>query len=156
MRKLFLLLAVLVLPSSELAAAAKPKGCLTTAEIQAEQEIRHGVFLREAASRCDVEYTKGTRQSWDTFYTQAAPRFAKAKDKRIKAWQREFPDNWQRALTTADGRVVTYHRNYPLSGAYCQSVEDLVQAVTKKGYAGFSKQANTIQNEVIGDYKVCR
>lgn len=153
MRTLLLLVALL-LPFSE--AVAKPKKCLTTAEIQAEQEIRHGIFLREAASRCDTAYVKGTRQAWDTFYTQAAPRFGKAKDKRIKAWQREFPDTWQRDLTIADGRIVTYHRHFPLSRAYCEGVDDLVQLVVKKGYAGFSKQAKTIQNEVIADYKVCR
>ena len=144
-----------LLLSGEAVAAAKPKRCLSPPEIQAEQEVRHGIFLREAAKRCD-EYTKGSRTAWDSFNAQAAPRFAKAVDKRLKAWQREFPEDWQRAMITADGRLVSYHRYFPLSRAYCESVNDLVQEVAKKGYTAFTKQAKTVQNEVIGDYKVCR
>jgi hypothetical protein len=137
-------------------AAAKPKHCLTVAELRAEQEVRHGIFLREASRDCEGEYVKGIRQKWQDFETKFGPKFRQQNDKRVRAFQREFPNDWRRLMTSADGRLVTYHRNTPLTRAYCDNVEELVQDITAGAYGVFADQAKTIQDEVIGEYKACR
>lgn len=135
--------------------AAKPKRCLVEGEVRAEQDVRHGVFLREASARCEGQYVTGTKKLWAEFIAKAGDKLGKANDKRAKVYQREFPDDWKHQLTIADGRIVTYHRHYPLTGAYCKNVERLIGDAARKGYAAFAKQAATVQNEVISEYKTC-
>jgi hypothetical protein len=136
-------------------AAAKPKHCLSKKEIQSEQIVRHGVFLREASRACEGIYVTGVRQAWENFVVRFNDRFKKANDDRIKAFQREFPDNWKRMITSADGQIVTYYRYFPLTKAYCENVDGLIGDLTG-GFGGFTNQAETIQNEVLSDYKNCQ
>ncbi|MGE5506497.1 MAG: hypothetical protein ACM31L_18890 [Actinomycetota bacterium] len=136
-------------------ALAKPKHCLSKGEVRSEQIIRHGVFLREAANACEGTYVSGVRKAWEDFVVRFNDRFKKANDDRIKAFQREFPDNWKRMITSADGQIVTYHRHTPLTKGYCENVDELVKELSG-GFNAFTTQAETIQNEVLSDYKNCR
>lgn len=137
-------------------AVAKVKRCFSAVEIRAEQEVRHGVFLRESANRCEGPWVVGMKPVWDDFALRFAAKLAKATDRRSKAYQREFPDRWPNVLTHADGRIVTYYRHFPLTRAYCENVNALVTEVGRRGWGGFSEQAKTIQNEVIGEVKACQ
>lgn len=147
----------LALLSSHAAMAAKPKHCFSPPEITAEREIRHGIYLREAARRCDEQqYTKGLNDKWQKFEGANGTRFKAAMDKRKRAWSREFPDDWQYKINHADGRLVTYARNIPRTQGFCDNIDDLMTEVDKRGYGGFSAQAKRIQNEVVADYKECQ
>lgn len=150
----FLALLIGLAPSS--AAWAKPKGCFSQPEIVAEQEIRHGIFLREAAKLCDGRFLKGSDALWRKFATANDLKFKTANDKRKRAWQREFPDDWQYKITHADGALVTFNRNIPLTQGFCDNVDDLLQTVSKRGYAGLSGQAKLLRNEVVQDYRICQ
>lgn len=152
-RLAFVLAVLCLLPGP---AGAKPKHCLTEAEIKVEQEVRHGVFLREASRRCGEELTPGTKQTWDGFAEKSAEKFNRATDRRAKVYQREYEDIWQRQLTYSDGRMVTYYRHFPLTRAYCENVKKLLDGVARRGYGAFAEQAATVQNEVLADYKICR
>jgi len=150
---------VLVLMSSlalSAPALAKPRSCFTTPEITAEREIRHGIYMREAAKRCDGEWIKGSNAIWQKFEAANGPKFKAANDKRKKAWQREFPDDWQYKMNHADGRLVTFARNVPRTLGYCDNIDEELQELDKRGYAAFVVQAKVVHNEVIGDYKVCQ
>ncbi|MDO8607987.1 MAG: hypothetical protein Q7R40_15745 [Phaeospirillum sp.] len=151
-----IVLAAAITLSAVPAAAAKPKRCFSVPEIAAEREIRHGIYLREAALRCNGLYTKGSYEMWQKFESANGPKFKTANDKRKKAWQREFPDDWQHKINHADGRLVTYARNLPRTQGFCDNIEEMLQEVTQRGYGGFSAQAKMLQNEVIADYKVCQ
>lgn len=155
MRVCVWMLGAALILSPAIAWAAKPKKCLTKVEIRAEQEVRHGVFLRESARRCD-KMIPGLRAIWDKFAEDAAPHFRRAMDKRTKAYQREYPESWQLTLTHSDDRLVTRHRHLPLTRAFCENVQGLLKEVEQKGYGRFGQQAATIQNEVRADYRVCR
>jgi len=148
---LVLILAVCVVPAQ----AAKPKRCFSLAELRAEQEIRHGIYLREAAKRCDGRFLTGSNALWQKLETANATKFRAAMDKRTKAWQREFPEDWKDKINHADGRLVTYDRNVPLTQGFCDNIDELLQEMDKRGYGGFSAQAKLLRNEVIDDYKVC-
>jgi hypothetical protein len=156
MRALPLAVIAVVLVALAPPAAAKPRGCLTQPEIQAEKEVRHGLFLREAARRCDGQYLKGSAQTWQTFETANGAKFRQQNGRRISAYKREFPDSWQAKMNQADGRLVTYNRNFPVTQAYCDDVEDLLKDITATAYGGFTKQAKVIHDQVIDDYKLCR
>lgn len=147
------LLAVAVL-SPAAAQRAKPKRCLSEAEVLTEQLVRHGIFLREAGNRCD-EWVPGTRQKWLDFDAKYGSRMLKQTERRIKFFQREFKDEAVKVMTFFDGRLVTYHRYYPSSQAYCTNVDKLLTEAVKRGWGGFTTQAKTVQNEVHLDYKVC-
>ena len=136
-------------------AAAKPKHCFSRPEITAEREIRHGIYLREAAQRCDGQYLKGSNEMWQKFEAANGAKFKLAMDRRKRAWSREFPDDWQYKVTHADGRLVTFARNVPRTQGFCDNIDELLKEVDKRGYGGFSAQAKLIQNEVVADYKVC-
>jgi hypothetical protein len=152
-RSLIILGLALLVPVS--AQAAKAKRCLSPPEISAEREIRHGIYMREAAKRCDNDWVKGTSALWQKFEAANGTKFKAANGKRIKAWQREYPDDWQLKMNHADGRLVTYARHVPRTMGYCENIEEQLQELDKKGYAGFTKQAKVVHNEVIEDYKVC-
>jgi hypothetical protein len=136
-------------------AQVKLKRCLTQSEVLTEQLVRHGIFLREGGNRCD-EYKPGTATLWKDFDAKFGQRFAQQTAKRHKMFEREFKGKATEVVTYFDGRLVTYYRHYPLGVAYCENVDKLLKDATKKGWGGFTKQAQTIQNEVILDYKVCQ
>jgi hypothetical protein len=129
--------------------------CLSQAEALTEQLVRHGVFLREAGNRC-VDYNSATAKLWKDFDTKFGVRMKQQTDKRTKLFTRQFKDKAVQVTTYFDGRLVTYHRHYPLSASYCGHVEDLLKEANKRGWAGFTDQAKTVQNEVLMDYKVCQ
>lgn len=135
-------------------AHAKPKGCLLAREMVVEQLVCHGVFLREAAARCDP-VVRGTWALWRDFDTANGTRLRAQTDTRIKVFKREFPNDWKNVITYFDGRLVTYHRNFPLTQAYCEQVHGLLDDNRKRGWNNFTKQAKTIQEQVSLDYKVC-
>jgi hypothetical protein len=150
------ILVVLVLLSAAFPAQAKPKRCLSPAEVVAEQEIRHGIYLREATGRCDSRLLPGAKARWQKFETANGQRFRNANQKRVRAWQREYPDDWQAQMNYADGRLVSYDRNIPLTAGFCENIDELMTTVEKRGYNGFSKQAKVVRNQVVADYKVCQ
>jgi hypothetical protein len=135
---------------------AKPKNCFTAPELAAEQEIRHGIYMRDSAKRCDGEFVRGVSALWQKFEAASATKLKAAMTKRQKAWEREFPDDWQAKMTHADGRLVTFSRHVPRTFGFCDNIEELLQEIDKRGYAAFAKQAKRVRNEVIGDYKVCQ
>ncbi|RAU22114.1 hypothetical protein CU669_10585 [Paramagnetospirillum kuznetsovii] len=159
MRRPFLILTLGLLavsaPVLSTLALAKPKACFSAPEITAEREIRHGIYMREAAKRCDGEYVKGTNAMWQKFEAANGTKFKSANDKRKKAWEREFPDDWVPKMNHADGRLVTFARNVPRTQGYCENIDEQLKELDKKGYGGFSAQAKVVHNEVIEDYKVC-
>ena len=157
MRHLLFLAAVVLSPlcAGEVL-AAKAKGCFTTPEIKAEQEIRHGIYLREAANRCNARYLPGAKDRWQKLEAANGTKFRAANDKRSKAWEREFPDDWKYKITYADGRLVTYDRNIPLTAGFCENIDELLAAVEKGGYGAFSKQSKLLRNEVTEDYRLCQ
>jgi len=148
------LLAALLPAAGPALAQAKVKRCLSQAEVLTEQLVRHGIFLREAGTRCD-EYKAGTAKLWKEFDGKFGQRFAQQTAKRKKLFDREFKTKATEVMTYFDGRLVTYYRHYPLSIAYCENVDKLLKDAGKKGWGGFTAQAQTIQNEVMLDYKVC-
>ncbi|CAA7619962.1 conserved exported hypothetical protein [Magnetospirillum sp. LM-5] len=153
-RKL-VLLAITVFLAQPALAQVKVKRCLSEAEIKTEQLVRHGIFLRESGNRCD-EYNPGTAKMWKDFDANVGTRFAQQTAKRKKLFEREFKTKALEVMTYFDGRLVTYYRHYPLGIAYCGNIEKLLKDVTKKGWNAFVVQAETIQNEVRSDYKVCK
>lgn len=146
------LLAAWVAPAG---AQVKFDRCLSPAEALTEQLVRHGVFLREAGNRCD-EYRPGTAKLWRDFDARFGARFKQQTDKRKKLFAKQFKDKASQVTTYFDGRLVTYHRHFPLTTAYCTNVEKLLKDVTKRGWGGFTDQAKTVQNEVLLDYKICQ
>lgn len=153
MRAAAILVAILLIPGAVL---AKPKNCFSTAEIKAEQEVRQGIFLREAAGRCNERLMPGARDRWQKIEAANGTKFRSSVDRRIKAWTREFPDDWKYQLNYADGRLVTYARNIPLTEGFCDNIDDLLTAIEKRGFAAFSKLSKTVRNQVTDDYKVCQ
>jgi hypothetical protein len=134
---------------------AKPKQCLMPAEITAEQTVRHGIFLREAARRCQEDgYVTGTWKKWQTFDQRFGNNLKSATSTRTRAYQREFPNASKAELTQADGKIVTYYRHYPLTRAYCEDVDELLGELT--GFGAFTSQAKLLQDEVRMAYKVCQ
>lgn len=132
---------------------AKIKGCFSRAEQAAEQQVRHGIFLREAAARCDAQpYSAGTLSMWTGVNRQFGERFARQTDVRRKAFDREFPHD---DIGTWDGRLVMHFRYYPLSQGYCQDVRNQLRDVQAKGWGAFVKQSVKSRGEVLLDYKVC-
>ena len=135
-------------------AQVKFKRCLSDTEIQVEQLVRHGVFLRESANRCD-EMLPGTAKKWTAFDERFGPRLKQQTDRRAKLFQREFRQDALKVRTYFDGRLVTYHRNVPLTVAYCTQANRMLDEVTKRGWNAFADQAKVVQNEVRLDYKAC-
>jgi hypothetical protein len=149
-----LVAAVLVGLSSSALAQVKFKRCLSTTEVQVEQLVRHGVYLREAGNRCE-EMLPGSAKKWKAFDDRFGPKLKQQTDKRAKLFQREFKQDALKVRTYFDGRLVTYHRNVPLTVAYCTQSNKLLDEVNKRGWNSFAEQAKVIQNEVLLDYKAC-
>lgn len=137
-------------------AAGKPKNCFSTTEIKAEQEVRQGIFLREAANRCNERLLPGARDRWQKIEGANGAKFRSSVDKRLKAWEREFPDDWKYKINYADGRLVTFARNIPLTEGFCENIDELLQTIEKRGFAAFTKLSKTVRNQVTDDYKVCQ
>lgn len=156
MRPAFRLLLAATLLAAPTAAVAqvKFKRCLSTTEIQVEQLVRHGVFLRESGNRCD-EMVPGTAKKWKAFDERFGPKLKQQTDKRAKLFQREFKQDALKVRTYFDGRLVTSLRNAPLTTAYCTQANKMLDDVTKRGWGGFAEQAKVVQNEVLLDYKSC-
>ncbi|WP_096700579.1 hypothetical protein [Magnetospirillum sp. 15-1] len=148
-----ILVAAVLIPAAALAAA--PKKCFSQAEIKSEQEVRQGIFLREAANRCNERLLPGARDRWQKIEGANGAKFRSAVDRRQKAWQREFPDDWKYQINYADGRLVTYARNISLTEGFCDNIDDLLQTIEKRGFAAFSKLSKVVRNQVTDDYKVC-
>lgn len=136
-------------------AQVKFKRCLTAPEVQVEQLVRQGVFLREAANRCD-DMLPGTAKKWKAFDERFGAKLKAQTDKRVKLFSREFKQDALKVRTYFDGRLVTYHRNVPLTVAYCTQTNKMLDEITKRGWNGFADQAKVVQNEVHLDYKVCQ
>lgn len=135
-------------------AQVKFKRCLSAAELQVEQVVRQGVFLREAARRCN-EITPGSGKLWIDFDQKFGAKLKQQTDRRAKLFLREFKSDAVKVRTYFDGRLVTYHRNFPLTTAYCENINDMMEEVSKGGWGAFTKQAKLLQNEVLLDYKAC-
>jgi hypothetical protein len=132
---------------------AKSKGCFSAAEQAAEQQVRHAIFLRESALRCEAPpFSAGTAALWSDIAQQFGDRFARQTDLRRKAYEREFPRD---DIGSWDGRVVMHFRHYPLTEGYCQDVKRLLKDVQTKGWGVFVKQSVKSKGEVLLDYKVC-
>jgi hypothetical protein len=151
----FLVLALAVLLPVGADAQVKFKRCLTAAEVQVEQLVRHGVFLREAGNRCE-DYVKGTAKKWRDFDQRFGARLKSQTDKRAKLFVREFKQDALKVRTYFDGRLVTYFRNVPLTSAYCTNADEMLDEITKGGWGAFGNQAKVVQNEVLLDYKSCQ
>lgn len=152
--RLVVAVAALALPAEALA-QVKFKRCLSPAEIQVEQLVRHGVFLRESGNRCD-EMLPGTAKKWKAFDERFGQRLKQQTDRRAKLFQREFKQDALKVRTYFDGRLVTYHRNVPLTVAYCTQANKMLDEVGKRGWNAFADQAKVLQNEVLLDYKSCQ
>lgn len=149
------LLSLTVLAAPVLA-APKPKKCFTLPELTSEREVRHGIYLREASRRCQGRFLPDSVKTWDTFEEANGAKFRAAVVRRLKAWQREFPADWQAKQNHADGSIVTYARNIPLTEGFCENIGELLTTIAKRGYGGFSAQAKVIKNEVVQSYKACQ
>jgi hypothetical protein len=156
MRRACLLLALAFVPVLAPAAWGKPKGCFTKAELIAEREVRHGIFLREASRRCQGRFLAHSRKIWDAFEQDNGVRFRTQVARRASGWQREFPDDWKIKQTRSDGQIVTYARIQAVTPAFCANVDEMLQENGKAGYAGFARQAARIRNEVTDDYRQCQ
>ncbi len=134
---------------------SKFKRCLQPDEVVAEQLLHHGVFLRESGRRCN-DMKPGTEKLWNDFEQKFMDKLKKQVDKHAKLFKREFKDDALKVITYFDGRLVTYHRHYPLSTVYCENVSRMLNDVTKSGWKAFDKQAKIVQNEIWTDYKACQ
>lgn len=153
-RLLSLVLAVSVIPSFALAQAA-PKGCFTPAEEKAEQIVRLGVRLREAARGCDGEpWNMHTQSLWDDIDRRFGSLFANQTRIRQGAFQREFSDDADNRLESWNGRIVFHYRNYPLSDVYCSNIKDMLGQMQKKGW-GYLQRNAVKGDEVKMDYRPC-
>ncbi len=154
MRAALILSVILSLAAGQAIAQVKMR-CLSDTELQVEQLVRHGVFLREAGRRCD-DVVAGTNKLWTDFDQRWAAKLKQQTDKRAKVFTRQFKGDALKVRTYFDGRLVTYHRNYPLSLSYCTNVKELLDEVAKRGWGGFTGQAKVVQNEVLLDYNSCK
>ena len=147
-------LAVALAIPAQASAQVSFKRCLNAQEIQVEQLVRHGVFLRESANRCDG-MMPGSAKKWKSFDERFGPRLKSQTDRRAKLFQREFKKDALKVRTYFDGRLVTYFRNAPLTTAYCTQSNKMLDEINKRGWGGFTEQAKVVQNEVLLDYKSC-
>jgi len=151
---LTLLIMALLLPLGGAEAQTTFKRCFSAKEIEVEQLVRHGIFMREAAKNCE-KTTPGVGKSWSEFDSKFAAKLKSQTDRRTKIFQREFKDRELQVRTYYDGRLVTYHRNESVTAAYCENIERMLGDLTKKGWGAFAKQAKLVQNEVQLDIKQC-
>ena len=147
-------IAFLMVVSLTAPAFAKPKGCLTKAEIGSDLIVRHGVFLRETSDLCN-SYQPGIKDEWKEFDQSFGPRLKGERDKRERAFKREFPDTWLRVITTFDAKMVTYDRNIWFTETFCSDVKDLLDDNKKKGWGSFVTQSKVIRDMQKMEFKPC-
>ena len=151
MRTMLTLILVLALAAP---ADAKPKGCFTRAEISSDQIVRHGVYLREAADRCN-DYEPGSWKVWKDLDDKFGVRFRSERSRRESAFKREFPDSWKQNVTTFDAKLVTFDRNLPYNDAFCADIKELLDNAQKKGWGEFTKQSKKIRDQARMEFKPC-
>jgi len=135
---------------------ANALGCFTKAEQAAEQIVREGLRLREAAQGCDrLPWRKDTKRLWDDINQRFGQRLAAQTQTRQKAFQREFGDDAENRLAMWDGRIVTTFRHYPLSDDYCDAMKETLESVQKKGWSVIDVLARKGRVEVEMDYRPC-
>jgi hypothetical protein len=143
--------AAVVLP-----AAAKPRGCFTKAEHNAERTVRHGIFLREMAFRCDVApFSMKTKAIWLELDDRIGEQFKRNTDLRQRAFEREFEGRAEQILHAWDGRLVMQHRHMFLTKAQCDDAKKALEEARSRGFQAIRKQAEKVRNEVYYDYKLC-
>jgi hypothetical protein len=133
---------------------AKPQHCFAKAEIAADLIVRHGVFLRESSRRCD-DTRPGTKKMWEDFDKAFGSRLLSQRTRRENAFKREFPQDWLKALTTFDARLVTYERNLYDTPEFCSDIEKLLKTNQKSGWSSFVKQSKTLKSVAVLDIKPC-
>lgn len=137
-------------------ARAKPKTCFTPAEIAAEQQVRHGLRLREGARICsEPPYDLKLLGLWQEIDTQFGPRFARQKTIREQAFRREFGQDTYNRLEMWDGRVVMHYRNNWASPEFCGDISKTLNDMKTKGWSVFSKRAAKAKPEVTVDFRPC-
>lgn len=151
-----ILLAAVLGVTVSLPAHGKPRGCFTAAEHNAERVVRHGIFLRAMAVRCDgVPFSMGTVAVWADLETRLGPQFKRLTDLRQRGFEREFEKRAQQILFAWDGRLVMQNRHMFLTKPQCDDAKKQMEEGTKRGFAAIRKQADKMRNEVYGDYKIC-
>lgn len=147
------LVVLLLLPS---AAEAAPRGCFSPKEAEAIQMVRHGVRLREGATRCQEEnYTSGSLALWQKVDQMVGSQFKAQTDMRREAFRREFEDWAAWNLSVWDGRIVHHFRFRSLSKELCTDIADMLKDIDTRGWSAFTKQAAKLRNEVRIDYRIC-
>jgi hypothetical protein len=150
------LIAVLALLAPSASAVAKPRGCFTKAEQQAEEIVRYGLKLREGGRGCDGQpWYRYTLPAWEAVDKLYGPQFRQQTDIRTKAFQREFANDAEHRLSLWNARIVFYYRHYPLSGAYCDDVKKMLANAQKDGWVKLTKQAHLSRDEVRMTYEPC-
>ena len=147
--------AVIVALLATTPAWAKPKLCMTPAEMSADLIIRHGVYLREAADRCN-SYQPGTRALWKSFDEKFGTRLRGERTKREGAFKREFPDTWLKNVTTFDAKLVTFDRNLPYNEPFCSNIKDLLDEITQRGWGAFATQSKKVRDEARMEFIPCK
>lgn len=156
MRRLLILSSILAATAAD-PAWAKPQRCFKAKEATAEENVRHGVRLREGAARCDsMGLTAGSNEAWQAINEAVAPQFKAQMDIRTAAFGREFESNAEQQLTHWNGRIVMHFRHRPLTAPYCQNLAANLKELRDKGWPAFIKQAKLEAGEIKMDYKICR
>lgn len=138
------------------AAAAKPKGCFTNREHQAEQVIRHGIFLRESARLCAARpYYMDTDETWKSIEEALGASFAADTARRAKAFDREFGDRGEELRVYWNGRLVMEARHSATSPSFCDDVKVVLDEINRRGMRALKTQAEKARNLVLRDYKNC-
>ena len=150
----WIIIAVAALMTLTAPAWAKPKGCFTRAEISSDQIIRHGVYLREAALRCN-DYEPGSWAEWKQIDNKFGTKFRAERTRREGGFKREFPDSWLKDVTTFDAKLVTFDRNLPYNDAFCADIKDLLDNIQKKGWGEFTAQSKKIRDQARMEFVPC-
>lgn len=139
-----------------LPAEAKPKGCFSPNEINAERLVRQGLRLREGATGCDGNpWNFGTLSMWRDIDQRFGQQFAQQTKIRKGAFVREFDKDAENRITQWDGRTVMHYRGYPLSVTYCTEIKKLLSDMQKSGWAAFKKRAVVAPDDVKFMFKSC-
>lgn len=141
-------------PQAQLPPRLNFKRCLTTKELETERLVRHGVYLREGSWRCD-KMVSGTWTMWSGIDRDLGPRMKQVTDARKRMFDKEFRQDGDKVRTYFDGRLVTYYRNFPLTGVYCNNIDTMLKEIQGRGWGAYGKQAKRIHDNVRLDFKAC-
>lgn len=135
---------------------AKPRGCFTKAEHNAERTVRHGIFLREMAHRCDVPpFSLQTKPIWLEVDNRIGEQFKRNTELRQRAFEREFEKRAPQILNAWDGRLVMQHRHMFLTKPQCDDAKKALEEARSRGFPAIRRQAEKVRNEVFYDYRLC-